>query len=468
MVENGNGKRKISRRALLRRVSLGAASLPLVSMLRSEGAAQQRNEPPGLAIFKPSFTVNERDRRWSAIRRVMSRPEWNLDAIIALGSGDSAYPRYLAQIGGRGGSADVVFARDATKPVYALLPTERNKAFWEARLASWRADGRLILREGDGSKALLATITALGLNRPDARIGLAKLTGSRFDPEGLVSATYLDNLKKALSGASFLPIEKWGPDAGPIDEPAMLKSAEEHEVIRRSVAAGEAAIETIRRSARGTGKRQADVWFAAYNDMFARTGEEPTRLSIAFDQGANTTLGAPVEDPLRAGQIISQEIDATYQGYRGQVNHSIFVGGPNTPGYLYYRAAMEAAIRLFFDCMKFIVPEKTTCGALADYYAAAVEKMNAEDQSGVVIHSSGIANLSRPRIGPANSRGDASIALVPGMAFDFKPAIRLKRAFMKDLAERNRVVQVGDHVLITDAGAVRLGRRELTPITTEA
>lgn len=467
MDENGDVKRKISRRALLRQVSLAGASLPLASLLRAESAAQEGKEAPGVAVFKPSFSVSERDRRWGAIRRIMARPEWNLDAIIALGSADTAYPRYLTQIGGRGGSADVVFTRDAAKPVHALLPTERNKTFWEARLAVWRADGRLILREGDGSKAMLAAIAALGLNRPDARIGFAKLTGSRFDPEGLVSVTYLDHLKKALPSISFLPIEKWGPDAGPIDEPAMMKSAEEHEVIRRSVAAGEAAIETIRRSARGAGKRQADVWFAAFNDMFARTGEEPTRLSIAFDQGANTTLGAPVGDPLRAGQIISQEIDATYQGYRGQVNHSIFVGGPNTPGYLYYRTAMEAAIRLFFDCIKFIVPGKTTCGALADYYAAGVGKVNAEDQSGVVLHSSGIANLSRPRIGPANSRGDAPIVLMPGMAFDLKPAIRLKREALKDVSDNNRVVQIGDHVLITDAGAVRLGHRELKPVTTE-
>ena len=139
--------------------------------------------------------------------------------------------------------------------------------------------------------------------------------------------------------------------------------------------------------------------------MFAETGEDPTRLSIALDAEADATLGFPTDDPLREGQIISEEIDATVQGYRAQVNHSILVGGTKTLGYDYYRTAMETAIKLFHECVTFIVPGKTTCGQLVDYYAKLAEKFGAEDRSGVVLHSSGIANLSRPRLGPANSRG---------------------------------------------------------------
>jgi Xaa-Pro aminopeptidase len=458
---------KISRRVLLRHLSLAGTAISLAGVLPPKAHSQEKCEAMEFSLSAPSFSEAERDRRWAAVRRIMSHPQWNLDAIVALASGDAAYPRYLTQIGGRGGSADVIFPRDAAKPVRALLATERNKIFWEARLSVWRSDGRLVLDQGEGSKALIAALTALGLNTAGARIGLAKLSGSRFDPEGLVSATYLENLKKALPGVSFVPIEKWGTDAGPIDEAAMIKSVEEIDAIRRSVAAGEAAIETIRRSAHRA-KRQADVWFAAFNQMLAATGEEPTRLSIACDQGANATLGAPVADPLKPGQIISQEIDATFQGYRGQVNHSIFVGGTQTPGYGYYKAAMEAAINIFFDGIAFIKPGKTTCGELADHYAVAVAKIEAEDQSGVVLHSSGIANLSRPRIGPANSRGDAPIVLAPGMAFDFKPALRLRRSFMEDTGKSNRIVQIGDHVLVTESGAVRLGKRDLKPISTES
>src|SRR5207247_3308343 len=107
---------------------------------------------------------------------------------------------------------------------------------------------------------------------------------------------------------------------------------------------------------------QGDIWFQTYVAMFAETGEDPTHLSIALDAEANTTLGAPTDDPLKEGQIINEEIDATVQGYRGQVNHSIFVGGAKTAGYDYYRAAVETAIKLFHECVAFILPGKTTCG----------------------------------------------------------------------------------------------------------
>ena len=95
------------------------------------------------------------------------------------------------------------------------------------------------------------------------------------------------------------------------------------------------------------------------------------------------------------------------------------------------------------------------------------KKFNVEDRSGVVLHSSGIGNLSRPRLGPANSREDSHIVLAPGMTFDFKPAIRLKRGVVDDVRNENRVVQLGEHVIVTASGVARLGKRELKPLTTQ-
>ena len=460
----------ISRRAALRNLSAISLGVPMVQMF---GAATARvhgaeSKAAGAVVSKPMFSLAERDRRWQAIRRIMARPQWNFDALLAPSSSDTAYPRYLTQIGGRGGSADVIFPREAAKPVYAYTGSGRNKSFWSKRLTSWTSDGTLIINDDEGSKPVVAGLKALGLDRAGTRIGVAKLTGSRFDPEGAVPVTFLDNLKAALPGIIFLPIEKWGIDAGPIDEPAMVKSAEEQEAIRRSAAAAETGVATILRVARGPAKSQADIWFPTYMSMFAETGEDPTRLSISLDEASNSTLGAPVDDPLKAGQIISQEIDATVQGYRAQVNHSIFVGGPSTPGYNYYKSAMDAAIKVLQESIAFIVPGKTTCGQLVDHYAALVEKSSAEDRSGVVFHGSGISNLSRPRLGPSNSRGDSDIVLIPGMAFNFKPALRMKRGSVEDIGRENRVVQIGEHYLITDKGAVRLGKRLLAPLTTEA
>jgi len=473
MAEKSTGEsfgEKISRRAALRNISLFGVGLPLVQIGGEAELHPQTSESKsgGVMVAKPAFSVGERNRRWEAVRRIMTKPQWNLDALLAPSNGDTAYPRYLTQIGGRGGSADVILSREPAKPVYAFTGSGRNKSFWSKRLTSWTSDGKLVINDGEGSKPVVEQLKNLGLNKPGTRIGVAKLTGSRFDPEGMVSATYLDNLRSALPGVVFLPVEKWGSDSGPIDEPAMVKSVEEHDAIRRCVAAGEKAIETIARVARSSAKQLADIWFPTFTAMFLETGEDPTRLSISLDEASNSTLGAPVDDPVKAGQIISQEIDATVQGYRAQVNHSIFVGGANTPGFNYYKSAIEVAIKALLDSIAFVVPGKTTCGQLVDHYAATVGKLNADDQSGVVLHSSGIANLSRPRLGPANSRGDSDIVLLPGMTFDFKPAIRLKRNVVEDVRRENRIVQIGEHYLITDKGAVRLGKRELKPITTEA
>src|SRR5215470_6108121 len=458
-----------SRRAFLRALTSTSIALPFLPALRSspKAAAAAEVTPGQIQVANPSFSRAERDRRWAAIRRVMTKPQWNLDAILAPASSDQAYPRYLTQIGGRGGSADVIFPRDDSKPTQAIVSTARNQSFWEKRLEEWRSDGKLIISQGEGSKSLTEQIKSLGLDRSGTRIGVAKLSGSRFDPEGLVSGIFLENLKSLVPGLQFMPIEKWGADSGPIDESAMMKSSEEHEVIRSSVAAGETAVEAIRRAARPPSRHQGDIWLQTFVAMFSATGEDPTRLSIALDAEGNTTLGAPTDDALKEGQIINQEIDATVQGYRGQVNHSIFVGGSKTPGYDYYRSAMEAAIKLFHECITFIVPGKTTCGQLVDYYAQLTEKLNAEDRSGVVLHSSGIANLSRPRLGPANSRGESDIVLAPGMTFDFKPAIRMKRSAAQDVRKENRSVQIGEHVLVTATSVTRLGKRELRPLTTE-
>ena len=385
-----------SRRAFLQSLATTSAALPLLrASLTSLGdahAADVKNDKINVMI--PIFSRAERERRWSAVRRIMAKPQWNLDAILAPASGDTAYPRYLTQIGGRGGSADVIFPRDDSKPVHALASTARNRAFWENRLNAWRSDGKLVIGQGEGSKSIAAEFKNLGLNNPGARIGVAKLTGSRFDPEGVVSVTFLENLKMALPGVQFVGIEKWGADSGPIDEPAMVKSAEEHAAIRRCVAAGEKAIETIARVARLPAKTQADIWLPTFTALFAETGEDPTRLSIALDgQPSNATLGAPVDDPLKPGQIISQEIDATVQGYRAQVNHSIFVGGPSTPGFNYYKTAMEAALKALNDSISIIVPGKTTCGQLVDQYALIVEKINADDRSGVVLQSAAVSAI---------------------------------------------------------------------------
>src|ERR1700757_1051297 len=145
-----------SRRAFLRGLTSTSIALPFLPALCSSpkeaGAAELT--PGQIQVTNPSFSRAERDRRWAAIRRIMPKPQWNLDAILAPASSDQAYPRYLTQIGGRGGSADVIFPRDDPQPDHAIVSTARNQTFWEKRLDVWRSDGKLILSQGESSKSV--------------------------------------------------------------------------------------------------------------------------------------------------------------------------------------------------------------------------------------------------------------------------------------------------------------------------
>jgi hypothetical protein len=156
------------------------------------------------------------------------------------------------------------------------------------------------------------------------------------------------------------------------------------------------------------------------------------------------------------------------QGYRAQVNHAVFVGGPSTPGYDYYRTAFDIAAALIKDVPAAIVPGKTTLGEFVKRHSVRVEELGADDASTVMFHSSGIGNLSRPRVGPKSGVEEFEIVLQPGMTFDYKPAVRVKRAKLADIGGQNREINVGEHFLITEQGAVRLGAREIAAIATQA
>ena len=395
-------------------------------------------------------------------------PQWDLDVIITAQSdlsGNTA--RYLTQIGMRPGGGDgpeVIFPRDTNQPVYVQVSGARFRDFWKAHAAGWMVDSKLIVSAAGGPEALASQMSGQGLNRSGTRVGVAKLAGSRFDPDGLVSATYLDKLKKALPRVEFLSIEKWGADAGPIDELARIKGPEEQEAIRTATAASEFGVAAMVAAICAGAKTQGELWFATFTEMFARTGEDPTRVSIGFDATGNATIGEPVDDPLRVGQIINEEIDATVQGYRAQINHAVFVGNTSTPGYDYYRAGTEIAASLINEVPTYISPGKTTLGDFVRRYKSRLDELGGEDVSGVMFHSSGIGNLSRPRVGPDSGTAEFEIVLMPGMTFDYKPAFRLRRDKIADVGNKNREIQLGEHFLITNQGAVRLGTRALEPI----
>ena len=403
-------------------------------------------------IPRPLFTLAERDRRWHAVRQAMEKEE--LDAIIAPATHEEGDTLYLTQIGGRTREAWVIFPREPTKEVLALIESNRVKNFWIA-MQSWLGESNFRIASANISEAIIQGIRELKLEK--GRVGVAQLTGIRFDPEGLIPFTTFDRIRGGLPQADFVATDF-------LHRLRVVKSREEIEVIRKIVAANEEAILTLIAAARSPARKQADLWYPTYISLFLGTGQLPTRLSMALDRGGNTTLGTPTSDPVTEGQILSEEIAADYQGYRAQINHSLFIGSSRTEGFEYYRKGMEAAIKTFYGVVDAIRPGKITTGELMSRYVELANEHGAEPPGGVLLHSSGIGS-QRPRVGPPNKE-DMDVVLQPGMTFDLKPTLVMRRDVIRDARPSNRSVQIGDHVLVTDSGAVRLGKRELRPIAT--
>ncbi len=469
------GEHGFSRRRMLQTAAAAGVGVPLGRALGAGGewAVQGRGQArfPAFTVPSPVFSLAERNRRWAVVRANMAKPQWNLDAIITAGSdalGNNA--RYLTQTAIQKYSQpapEVLFPRDAARPVIAHISGTRHVVEWTRRLqpGGWLSDGKLVLRAESGSEALAKLLAAEGFNRAGMRIGVAKLQGSRFDPEGLVSYTWFERLKAALPGVVFLPIDQFPPqvgnDTGPIEDAAMSKGPEEQDVLRKAVALNEHGLAAVIAAARNGAPRQADLWWACFREMYAGAGEDIFRCSIGFDAGGNASLGEPTDYPVHVGQICNQEISSAYQGYGSQINHAFFIGSKSMPGYEYYRTAIELLAKVIERAIAFIQPGKTTYG---DFVANNAEtfKEFGERGSGLNTHGGGLGFLSRPR----QSAEDNLVAMQPGHIFDFKPAVTLDRAKIKDVGERNRPVQLGESLLVTEKGAVRLGNRPLVPIAT--
>ena len=471
----------VSRRGLLRSAAVTTVAAPALSNFNAAPASAEQVDSNTLAGSRVTFSIIERNRRWAAVRSVMASPKWNLDAIVAgspvVDAGGDQLPvgfdRYLAQLGGAedpGAFGPVVFPRDASQSVQVILNDGGSIPFWNARgLNQWTADGSLVLTSGDAVTGVASRLSALGAKR----VGVAELAGTRYNPLGTVPWGYFEALQAALPQVAFMPIERWEvnpADPGPLQAAAMVKGIEEQQVIRTCVRATEIGIQALIKAVQQGAATQAEMWYPGYFAMLAETGETPVRLSIGLDVAANSRYGSPTADHVSEGQIVSQEISAKVQGYGAQINHSFFIGNSRTPGYQYYAAAATVAIQAILDAIEFINknPGAMTGDLVRDYVAKA-QARGAVAPSGVVMLSSGVGALSRPRIGPSQlgTGQDDNIKIVPGMAFDFKSSITLQRDILQDVGPQNRAVQVGENIIVTEHGAVRAGTRSLVPLRTK-
>jgi Xaa-Pro aminopeptidase len=443
------GKRGLSRRDLLHGASAGlAASLvtPPLSAWSQAGPANRNSTParPGAAITPDSlpkaWSREEIQRRWQAVRQQMK--EANLDCLLVC----QHHPGEMI-VERQDGDADIEYLTGINLPfkwvVFPLegkvtaISTNQVRGTREEKLSEERG---IELRVVDGPWSASIIDSLREKNMDQARIGVTDLVDASRQSEGEVTYTTYDRVVKAFPQAKFQPASYL------LDKLAAIHSEEEIAVLEKSTQVGELGLQAMFDTAR-PGVVQRAVWLAMFNAMVNASGERPWRVSIRADGPGNSALNRPLEEVMRAGQVLSQECTGCVLGYGSQVNHSMVIGSTAPAD---WDAAAKDSLDTFHEMVAAIAPGKTVKEICAPFDRRLVAR--GERPGALVIHSGGLGTM--PRGGSAGATGE--IVLQTGMVFDVKPSFRLKSG---------GTAQFGDSIVVTDKAARRLGKREMKVLT---
>ncbi|MFC7514598.1 M24 family metallopeptidase [Herbaspirillum sp. GCM10030257] len=253
------------------------------------------------------FSLQERDRRWAAVRRLMARE--NIAAIVAPPNpGNStdwqADARYLSHCGGGADtSIGVVFPLEGDVTVVAASARER----WGSAVQDWVKDVRSVNRQY--GSAMAERLLELGLDRQ--RIGISGLNGGTRTPEGTIMHGTFRALAEALPNAEFIDVGEL------MQEVREVKSAEEIAVLQCSIDIVECALDAQLNAAQ-PGVPDYVVWAETMHAMFRRGSELSVHFNWLSGSNPGRTLTRPTARPLEEGDLILGEIEASVLGYRAQ------------------------------------------------------------------------------------------------------------------------------------------------------
>ena len=437
-------KGAFSRRELLQGASAGIAASILTPAASSwaRGAQGDRGSAGAqrLAAITPdslprAWSVDEIHRRWAAVRQKMK--EANLDCLLVC----QHHPGEMISER-QDGDADIEYLTGISLPFkWVILPIEGKVTALSTNQIRGAREEKL--SQDRGIDVRMVDVWSAGIidamkeaNVAQGRIGVTDLVDASRQTEGEVTYTTYDRVLKAYPQAKFQPASYL------VDGVAALHSPEEIAVMEKTTQVGELGLQAMFEAAR-PGVVQRVVWLAMFNAMVNASGERPFRVSVRADGAGNSALNRPLEEVMRAGQVLSQECSGCVLGYGSQVNHSVVVGSPAPAD---WDAAAKDSLDTFEEMVAAIAPGKMVKEICAAYDKRLVAR--GDKPGALVIHSGGLGTL--PRGGSAGAVGQ--IVLQAGMVFDVKPAFRLKTG---------GTAQFGDSVVVTENGARRLGKREM-------
>ncbi|MCU1232097.1 MAG: peptidase [Candidatus Solibacter sp.] len=254
---------------------------------------------------------------------------------------------------------------------------------------------------------LLAAVKKLGVKR----IG--------YEPARM-TCDFFDAVKSQLSlRASLEPVHGW------IEELRMVKSADELELIRRSVDTNSRAFEqTIARIKPGI--KEQDL-AAELEYRMRRLGAEKPAFETIVATGVRSALphAQPTGARLTAGDLVVVDMGAFQGGYASDMTRMLSVGPPNAKVKRMYRAVLEAQLAAI-DAVR--AGAKT---ARIDSAARKVLKGHGLDK--VFIHSTGhglgLEIHEPPRLGKhdkARLRAGMAITIEPGAYVEGFGGVRIE------------------------------------------
>jgi Xaa-Pro dipeptidase len=389
----------------------------------------------------PRFSIAERDRRWKAVRDLMRRDK--IDVIVTpQNSGHSADyqadTRYLTHCGG--GEPDVAAVFPLEGEVTAIATSAAPR--WPT-VQDWTQDVREARR--NYGRAIVDRLKELNLERGRIGItGLGEIEGTRT-PEGTIFYGTWKQIREAFPNAELV-------DATEIlAEVRYVKSHEEIDVLAKSMEIVELAIQAEIDAAR-PGVKDWEVWAAAQYAMMRNGSEMPVHCFWVSGKNPKRTLTRPSMRILERGDVIINELEASWIGYRSQGVQPVFVEAVNPVQAELIKVQREIFNRVV-ECLK----PGITVGELAEVTRKTAEIVAPKSgpaagaKGDLTMHGRGAGDDS-PIITPhARSPRQLALPMLENMVLVCKPS-----AISSD---GEYTCQWGDTVVVTKNGGRRLGKR---------
>jgi len=390
----------------------------------------------------PRFSLAERERRWKAVRELMRQQR--IDVIVTpQNTGHStdfqANTRYLTHCGG-GGDSDIAAVFPLEGEVTAIATSAAPR--WPT-VQDWTRDIREARR--NYGRVIVERLREINVERGRIGItGLGEVEGTRT-PEGTILYGTWKQIREAFPNAELA-------DATPIlTEVRYVKSQEEIEVLTKSMEIVELGYQAEIAAAK-VGVKDWEVWAATQCALMRNGSEMPVHCNWVSGKNPKRTLTRPSMRVLERGDLIINEIEASWIGYRAQGVQPVFVEAADPTHQELIKVQREVFNRVYASLKPGVtVKELAELTQRAGAEAAPKSGPAAGARAELTMHGRGAGDDGPIITSHARRPRQLAVALRENMVFICKPSAIS--------ADDNSICTWGDTVVVTARGGRRLGKR---------